>query len=248
MPRSTTVKSFEEANLKIMEMLLSGAESDGLYETLKFTDASQNRTLVAGTVESTPSSGLVLVIPKVAILSDVTLDLDGTTTVAFTAPHPAGLAKAVTIITGLASTVSSGGVAGQVFDMMKVYDLSAVTAEKFTQNMSGATPVLSREVRDKGTLNHRKVMANVERTISVNQLFTNFDNGLAKYAQIPSVIAVIREDDQAGLETEVELYYQCYFQGPHPNESLGDSDSDMTYDIRFERFASVLASEITASI
>jgi len=240
MARSSIVKSWDEAYVKLVAMLNAGVRSNGRYFRSVVTDAAQTIVNTAGDETSLPSSGNVIVIPRTPILTTVNINLGGSNDDAlFTANVPPGMGLRVAITEELSVTCESGGAQGQVFDIMKDYDFSAATAELYVKNLSGSPEKLYRGIYDKGDLKGRKAYANVEKTLQISQTYQHGEIGFIDFCNIDYAMQVLRKDDRGELTTEEFLYYGCFHDRPIPSEQDGDNDTESSFDIRYEAFASI---------
>ena len=242
MGRTSTVKSWDEANAFLLAQLKDGAESDGVKTRIFQTAAGDSKTTDDGDEGPLASGDKVIVVPVTPIYVVTTVKIGSNTALSFAAGTPPGQGQRLTLATS-ETILLTGGATGYVFDVLLDYDEETTTfpttPQSYLQNLSGGTPETTRDVRDKGTLKHRKRMATVEKTLSVTQLFTNYGEGLLAFNEIPYIMRIQRKDDRAGLATEVCYYYSCFQHGPIPNESGGDTDTDNSFDIRYERFVTV---------
>lgn len=105
---------------------------------------------------------------------------------------------------------------------------------------------ITRDIRYKGVLQHRKRMALQGGTLNLTALYENAKKGLSAFVDQDIIIIAEIEDDRSGTVTERRIYYGCRINSiPAPSEATGDTDSDCSIAARYELLA-VVGSKYTA--
>jgi len=192
-----------------------------------------------GGSESSPSSGTAYVIALTKVEKATKVMLNDTDYVTFAAGDPKG-----TCLTGtLTKAVSNGGVAtfvngvaGEQFVVMKDPSLtSADTQLVYVNSKSGSeNSPAERAVFDKGIFKGVKRAVRTEPdTLSITQGYQAHDKGLAQFKGQRFNLLLERDDSRNGTVTEKEYYFDCFDPNAGPNESSGDSDSDVSYELQY---------------
>ena len=101
-------------------------------------------------------------------------------------------------------------------------------------------PELDRDIRDKGQLQHRKRMSVENGVATFSAKYENAKAGLSRFVGRDFMMIGEREDNRSGVVTEKIILYGARINNiPAPNESEGDTDSDVSIPVNFELMAIV---------
>lgn len=188
------------------------------------------------------SSGTVLAYAiALTAINDATVITIGGETATFAAGDPPGTAipfSAAIDIQGVPTITS--GVAEDMFAIVEQPPSYSSGRIDFVQSKSNEPAELNRDIRDKGSLAHRKKNALEMGVLSLTSFYENNQAGVSKYAGQEIIVVLEREDNRAAVVTEKEIYYGARINVTPPiNESTGDTDSDITVSVNYELMAIV---------
>ncbi len=184
-----------------------------------------------------------LMVALTAMRSAAVFTLGGKT-FTFAAGDPPGTAvRAVdddaTLDLGALPTVATGTAGDQVavVEYPPTYSGGLLS---FISAIGGEPQDLRRDIRDKGALQHRKRMAVEGGIMTFSALYQNAKAGMSQFVDQDFIMVGERTDDRVGVVTEMLILYGCRMNAiPSPNESEGDSDSDVSIPVRYELLANV---------
>ncbi|GEM_PF-3057489 len=168
------------------------------------------------------------------------VNLNDTDFVSFHGGDPIGTCKTKVISSGKTLSASSlatgGGKPGDEFLVLKNPDVdSADGLLLYVQSKSDTPNERSEKLYyDHNIFRGHKVIARTEpNTLSIGQHFQAHDKGLLGFRGHRFNLLVERDDNREGTITEKEYYIGCHFPNAGPNESTGDSESDVSFDIQY---------------
>jgi hypothetical protein len=136
-------------------------------------------------------------------------------------------------------TIASA-VAGNMFAIVEQPPAYSAGRIDYVQSKSHEPAELSRDIRDKGSLTHRKKTIAENGVLSIGSFYENNQAGLSGFAGQDIILVLERDDDRQGVVTEKEIYYGARINvAPPLNESAGDTDTDTTLSISYELMAIV---------
>ena len=99
---------------------------------------------------------------------------------------------------------------------------------------------IRRGIRDRGQLQHRKKMSIEHGVITLTAKYQNAKAGLAAFVDQEFILVGERVDDRAGIVTEKIIFFGCHIDALQaPNESIGDTDTDIAIPVMYELMAVV---------
>ncbi len=192
----------------------------------------------AGT-ETSPSSGTVFVIALSKVKAATKVMLNDTDYVTFAAGNPKGTCLKGTLTKAIDNggiTAFVNGTPGEQFVVMKDPGLTSadplllyVQSKSETGVGGEEKPVYDRNIF-KGI---KKLPVNEPNTLSMGQHFQAHDKGLLGFRGHRFNLLVERDDNREGTITEQEYYFGCFFANAGPNESTGDNESDVSFDVQY---------------
>jgi len=177
-----------------------------------------------------------------AMRSAAVLTLDAKT-MTFVAGDPPGTAvvnqddSAVDL--GAAATVATDTAGDQVAIVEQPPSYSGGRILYITA-VSQEAPDLRREIRDHGQLQHRKRMSVENGVMTFTALYENAKAGLSQFIDRDFIMVGEREDNRNGVITEKVILYGARINSiPAPNETEGDSDTEVSFAVNYELLAVV---------
>ena len=177
-----------------------------------------------------------------AIRSAMVLTLDAKT-LTFAAGDPPGTAvvnqddSAVDL--GATPTVATATAADQVAIVEQPPSYSGGRILYITA-VSQEPPDLRRDIRDHGQLQHRKRMSVENGVMTFTAKYENAKAGLAAFIDRDFIMVGEREDNRNQVVTEKIILYGARINSiPAPNESEGDTDTDVAFAVNYELLAVV---------
>jgi hypothetical protein len=238
MARTDVLKMLEE-----MYWYAVGEESTGQHFATLIVTGATGVTIRERDAYSSGYTGDLLIIPKYGIGwgntgPTVTAATGTANDAAFSAGDPPNAAKKVTVTGGAATyfTVASG-TAGEVFEVYRLPSYSSSNEVDWITSVSGNPSPGKRNVYLRGSLNHRKRVFAQDKSLSIGLNYTNATSELLKYAGNPFTLIGERQDDDAGVTTESVVIFGCFFEWGFPNESLGDTDTELSVDVMYADIA-----------
>jgi len=169
-------------------------------------------------------------------INDATVVTVGGETATFAEGAPPGTAIPFSGVIDIQAvpTVTSG-VAGDMFAIVEQPPTYSTGRIDYVQSKSDEPAELNRDIRDKGSLAHRKKNALEMGVLSLTSFYENNQAGVSKYAGQEIIVVLERDDDRGNVISEKEIYYGARINVTPPiNESTGDTDSDTTVSINYE--------------
>lgn len=196
----------------------------------------------AGHTEPTSDKGYVVALTAIRSAAVLTLDAKTTT---FVAGDPPGTAVVNQDDSAVDLTAVPTVATATADDMVAIVEQpKAVTWD--TNGISYVTaatmdpPLLRRDIRDKGQLQHRKKMAVENGILNLTALYENAKQGLSKYVDQNIIVIGERIDNRIGVVTEKYIFYGAYINSiPAPTEAEGDTDTNIVIPISYELLAIV---------
>ena len=172
---------------------------------------------------------------------EITLDAK---TLTFSVGDPPG--TAVTNVDDSSVDISSGaitysaGTSGDQFALVAQPPSYSGGLLSYVTAVSQEPPDLRRAIRDKGQLQHYKKMAIENGVITLTAKYQNAKAGLAAFVDQDFILVGEREDDRNGTITEKLVFYGARINALQaPNESEGDTDTDIAIPVSYELLAIV---------
>lgn len=236
MSRTDVLKNLDE-----MYWYAVGEESTGNHFATVIATAADAVTIRERGAYANDYTGSLLVVPKFGLGwgdTGPTLTVGTAGTAAFDAGDAPNLAKKATVASGADPYFSiADGNAGQVFEVYKVPSYTVSNELDWINSVSGNPAPGKRNVYKRGSLDHRKRVFAQDKQLSISTNFVNANADLLKFAGNPFVLIGERQDDDAGITSESVAIYGCYFEWAYPNESIGDSDSELSVDVMYSDIA-----------
>ena len=229
MSRTTSIKALEE-----MYFYAVRESSSKHFAQLVITGATAVTTRQKAAF-ATGATALV-VFPKygMSATGSTTITIGGEDFV-FTAGSAPNLGVVASSITGNTSTISvSGGEAGDIVEVYELPTWSSPNEVNWIDSLSGAAVPGNRNVMLRGSVDHKKRVFNVEKTLSVEQRFSAGNANLLEFSGNDYTLIGERQDDDGGVTTETLLIFGAYHDAGLPSESVGDNDSTISLDISYE--------------
>ncbi len=244
MGRTSVVKNMEECYVHIIlatAATIVAARSVGGRWTVSAVDTLAGTILAARGAGHTGSVAAYAVALTSVIAGNV-ITLGGETATFITADPP-GTGVPFSGTPNIALTPTAVVAATAVGDMFAIVaqptyttsDLISYATAKSVEPMD-----LRREIRDKGVLNHRKIMAQQGGVLTLSAKYENAKKGLSKFVDQDIIVICEREDDRNGVVTEKEMFFGARINAiPNLNETEGDTDTELSIPISFEMYANI---------
>lgn len=182
----------------------------------------------------------VFVIAQTAVRAAIDIKLNATDELSFAAGDPKGTIKSMELTVAIDAVPTLGSADGQPGDMFIIMqdpaiDTGAVAAENFITSLSDTEAgEIPRAVFDKGYIKGQKLIAQEETpTLSIGQKFTALDKGLSRFKGQFFNLLGERDENRLGVVTEQYYYFGCYFAEGGVSESSGDSDTEVSLEIKY---------------
>ena len=135
----------------------------------------------------------------------------------------------------------TGGLIGLQFEIVYVPRFTASELLNFIDEFNSPQPEEWRWIKNKGKYDHRKRLADVERRLNGTFRFTNFTEGMHKFAGQLATLCLEIKDNHGGIVSEKEYYGHVMLKESDQNRPDG-SEADMTsnYDGLYERWMTVV--------
>ena len=242
--RTTVVKNLDEGFLYITR-----ANANSVVAS---RSVGQRITAIGATSIATPltdavrgagylgSGGAAATVSAFAValtaVNDATVITISSETATFAQGAPPGTAIPFTgVIDIQALPTITSGVSGDKFAIVEQPPTYSSGRIDYVQSKSDEPAELNRDIRDKGSLTHRKKNALEMGVLSLTSFYENNQAGVSKYAGQEIIVVLERDDDRGNVITEREIYYGARINVTPPiNESTGDTDSDTTVSINYE--------------
>ncbi len=244
MGRTSVVKNMDECFVHIIlatAATIVAARSVGGRHTVSAVDTLVGTILAARGAGHTGSVA-AYAIALTAIKAGNVITLDGQTATFITADPP-GTAVPFSATPDIAATPTAVVAAAAVGDMFAIAAQPTYTASDLISYVTAksAEPLdLRREIRDKGVLAHRKIMAQQGGVLTLSAKYENAKAGLSKFVDQDIIVICEREDNRNGVVTEKEIFFGARINAiPNLNETEGDTDTDLSIPISFEMYANV---------
>jgi hypothetical protein len=104
-------------------------------------------------------------------------------------------------------------------------------------SLSYSEPNSKRLIKDQGVFKHYKRQRTREKTLDVTERFQNFNKGIQDFMTNTFTFILEREDDGAGTVSEKMYFGRCLPPQEGASESSGDSDSNFSASMEYERLA-----------
>jgi hypothetical protein len=240
MSRTTVVKVKEEALLYAVVSSLP-AKKFGCVQTVYITGTTTNTAENGDEYTDYPSVCASVdgyVVTKTPITTQLVLTVGGGTSITIPANTPPNRGFAIASADNLtgAIAITSGGVSGEVLEVVYVPQFTSGDRIDYVDSFSRSNPQLYRDIKDRGVLKHRKRIFNLEQTASGSLKFTNFAQGFNEIANQEFAACVERKDYGKATPTEYEYFGQAFLAEPNVNDTGDDSDTMSDFEFRYERY------------
>lgn len=242
--RTNIVKQLDEGFLyavRRVELTIEAARSVGQRITaltattlIALTTAARGAGYVGSGGAAATVSAYAVAISAIRSATTVTI---GAETALFPAFSPPGTAIPFTGVIDIqaAPTIAGATVGDKIAIVEQPPALTDANLIDYVTSKSGEPLPLTRDIRDRGVLRHRKKMSQEGGTLTLSEKFQNFATGLPAYVDQDLIVVVEREDNRCGVVTEKEIYYGAHIEmSPSLNETEGDTDTDMSPVITYE--------------
>lgn len=239
MSRTTVTKVKEEGLLYAVASSLA-AKKFGHVQTVYVTAATTNTAVNGDEYSDYPAvcasvDGYVRTLTPITTELVLTVDGGDITIPANTPPNRGFAIPAASALTG-AIAITSGGVAGEVLEIVYVPQFTSDDRIDYVDSFSRTNPQLYRDIKDRGVLKHRKRIFNIEQTVSGSLKFLNFAQGFNEMANQELAVCLQRQDFGKSAPTEYEYFGQVFLAEPNVNDTGDDSDTMSDFEFRYERF------------
>jgi len=241
--RTAVVKNLEETFVSIVRAnanTVVSARSVGQRVTILTATTLQAVITAVRGAGHAPGAVASYAVALTAINGATVLTIGGNTAT-FVLGDPPGTAIPFSANVDPAATCTvTSGVAGDMFAIVQQPPAYASNLIGFVTAKSFEPDDLRRDIRDRGVLQHKKIMAMQGGVLTLTAKYENAKAGLSQYVDQHIIIVAERDDDRQGTVTEKEIFYGAYINAiPPPNETEGDTDTDVSIAVRVEMIAVV---------
>lgn len=140
-----------------------------------------------------------------------------------------------------ATPTVTDGLTGLILEIVYVPQFSSSHLLNFIEEFNTPMPEEWRIIRNKGKYDHKKRLATVDRRINGSFLFTNFTEGMHKFANQLTTMKFEVKDNGAGVVSE-SIYYGHVLMKESDQNRPGGADANMTsnFDGTYERWMTVV--------
>lgn len=243
--RTAVVKNLEESFVHIVRATANtvvAARSVGQRVSFPTDSTFVSETTAVRGAGHTGASVNAYAVALTAINSALDITIGGQQVV-FVAGDPPGTAipfGAAIDIVGAITLLASSATPGDLVAIVQQPPAFAAGLIGFVTAKSFEPDDLRRDIRDRGALQHKKIMAMQGGVLTLTAKYENAVAGLSKFVDQHIIVVAERDDDRQGTVTETEVFYGAYINAiPPPNETEGDTDTDVSIAVRVEMVAVV---------
>jgi len=244
MSTTTIKKMWDEAYCyaKRIEALDNAYAGYGDFFHLRCTSTSVAKATAGTEANDVANGDTVFVIALTPVRAATTINLNATDSVAFSDGDPIGKCKSKVITQTVSNFLTTSALqagtfsAGDEFLILKNPDVDSgdglflyVQSKSETQNLPSERPYYDKGIF-KGVV---KPARNEPHSLSISQHFQAHDKGLLAFKGHRFNMLIERDDNREGTVTESEYYIACQCLNAGPNESTGDTDSDVQLEIQY---------------